>query len=338
MSGNLFDFSGAESFLASNPELLGRFIIEAEDLARLCDEIKYILQKRLRENGVEFAALTSRIKTLKSFTEKLSRKNYSDPFGDVADRAGVRLVFLFTKDQQVIGEIIEREFEVIERIDKSNTREAERYGYDAVHYVVKLGSGASGVRCEGLKEFVCEIQTRTVLQDAWAVIDHHLFYKKSSSAPPFLKKQMNSLAGFIEAADNNFEVIRQERDRYQEELGEIDVTEKAFRSQGTNGDTVKKLLKSKFQQMVTEKLPGHMEIVLTPQVIDRYPRIEDVDSVLNRTETARVKYYSKSEWQPVSAIGQLAIAIALDFKAFRETGWDDRQVELFDELESLVER
>jgi ppGpp synthetase/RelA/SpoT-type nucleotidyltranferase len=60
-------------------------------------------------------------------------------------------------------------------------------------------------RYDDLKKLVCEIQVRTVLQDAWAIIDHHLSYKQESDVPKILRRKLNSLAGLVETAHDQFD-------------------------------------------------------------------------------------------------------------------------------------
>ena len=49
-------------------------------------------------------------------------------------------------------------------------QDVERFGYGALHYVVKVKKLHAGARYDDLKKLCCEIQTQTILQDAWAVV------------------------------------------------------------------------------------------------------------------------------------------------------------------------
>ena len=200
------------------PEVIKAFLAQRSGYEQLCAEVAYILRKRLDEWDVEYAAVTFRAKTLKSFLEKFIRKNYKEPFEEITDFAGVRVVCLYRSDIAQIEEIVREEFEVIEKVDKLAEQGADRFGYGATHFIVKLGPKSSGARYDDLKDLVCELQTRTVLQDAWAIVDHHLVYKREAEIPTKLKRSLNSLVGVFETADDQFDSLRDQRAAYLEEI------------------------------------------------------------------------------------------------------------------------
>lgn len=149
-----------------NPAIIKRFLENRDAFVQLCSEVEYILRKKLSDAGIEVSAVTSRGKTLRSFAEKVNRKTYRDPITEVTDLAGARVVYLYRNDRSKIETIIEREFDVVERVDKVEVRDVDQFGYGALHYLVRLGKYSSGARYDGLRTLVCEIQVRTVLQDA----------------------------------------------------------------------------------------------------------------------------------------------------------------------------
>lgn len=63
-----------------------------------------------------------------------------------------------------------------------------------------------------------EVQVRTILQHAWAEIEHDIQYKTSATIPRDIKRRFMSLAGLLELADREFQAI-QDADR--------DLTERA---------------------------------------------------------------------------------------------------------------
>ncbi|MFH1742151.1 MAG: hypothetical protein ABIH23_24370, partial [bacterium] len=189
-------------FWQSNPEIVRRFIQQRTDYEQLCSEVQYILRKRLAERTIEISTVTGRAKTLNSFLEKIQRKTYEDPFSEITDFAGVRIVCLYVSDIPLIEDIIRKEFEIVEKVDKLTDKPPDQFGYGAIHFVARLGKKMSGARYDDLKVLLCEIQVRTVLQDAWAIIDHHLIYKSESSMPKVLRRKLNSLAGLFETADD----------------------------------------------------------------------------------------------------------------------------------------
>jgi putative GTP pyrophosphokinase len=244
----------------SRPEIIKGFLEQREDYEQLCAEIAYILKKRLIEENVEYSTVSNRAKSLKSFLGKISRKNYSDPIKDITDFAGVRVVYLYQHDLAAIEAIIKKEFSIIERVDKLNEKGTDKFGYGAIHFIVKIGKNSSGARYDSLKNLVCEIQVRTVLQDAWAIIDHHLAYKSESDVPSNLQRKLNSLAGLFETADNQFESIRQERSKYLKVVAKSANTD-AFLDNELNLDTFEAYLKWKFPEYETKYFERQVSIV-----------------------------------------------------------------------------
>src|SRR5438132_7299305 len=111
------DTPDVERAWLEHPDAVRQFINARANYQAICDEVAYILQKRLAAKSVRYAAVTKRAKSLHSFAEKIARKAYKDPFDEVTDLAGVRVVFLYKQDRSVIEKVIETEFEVLEKID-----------------------------------------------------------------------------------------------------------------------------------------------------------------------------------------------------------------------------
>jgi hypothetical protein len=66
----------------------------------------------------------------------------------------------------------------------------------------------------------CEIQVRTILQHAWAEIEHDIVYKSSEDIPFELRRKFASLAGLVEIADREFEALRQDEIKIRKEIHE----------------------------------------------------------------------------------------------------------------------
>jgi putative GTP pyrophosphokinase len=129
-----------------NPGLIKRFLAIQPDSQQLFTEVEYILRKKISEQGIETSSVTSRAKTLNSFLEKLQRKHYGDPFAELTDLAGARVVCLYRSDTPKVAAIIRADFEVIEDVDKLGDLGVDQFGYGARHFVVRLGEGSSGAR------------------------------------------------------------------------------------------------------------------------------------------------------------------------------------------------
>jgi ppGpp synthetase/RelA/SpoT-type nucleotidyltranferase len=65
-----------------------------------------------------------------------------------------------------LRELLNLSLRYLRKVDKLEEQEVDKFGYGALHYLVNLGRKSSGARYDDLKRLVCEIQVRTVLQDA----------------------------------------------------------------------------------------------------------------------------------------------------------------------------
>lgn len=303
------------------PTIIRAFLENQPQYEQLCNEVAYILKRRLTAGQIELSAITSRAKTLKSFAEKITRKQYQNPFNEVTDFAGVRVVYLYGSDRSRIEGLIETEFEVIEKIDKVHEQGADRFGYGALHYLTRLGRKSSGARYDDLKDLICEIQVRTVLQDAWAIIDHHLSYKQESDVPNMLKRKLNCLSGLFETADDQFERLRIEAEEYRRVVRSKLGSQDEFLGQEMNLDTFTELVKARFPQMKLSSSNSHISQVLSTLLEYDYASLRAVDQLLSRTEKARGAL--ATERQPPFAVSEISRAIALEQPEYRDKSWDD---------------
>ena len=190
-------------------------------------------------------SLEARAKDADSFGDKAARcsgndptvPQYPDPLVGITDLAGVRVIVFFPKTLAGVERCINDEFSVIERADKAEELIASgKFGYQSIHYLVKLKTSRTALpeyrRFEGV---IAEIQVRTILQHAWAEMEHDIQYKSIATIPPLIRRRFMSLAGMLEIADREFQAIQdedemlrqQERSTVQEGLaGVVDLQQK----------------------------------------------------------------------------------------------------------------
>jgi len=179
---------------------------------RLLDLVTLILNSAIEKNHLKIHSIKSRVKAYDNFLEKIERKGYNDPFRECTDLAGCRIICLFHSQVEEIKKIIENEFQVIEITDKKTAKKFDQFGYLSLHMLIKIPKNRSEfIEFSGLEDFVCEVQIRTILQEAWAEIEHYLNYKttKEEKNQELLRK-IFSLAGMFEVADSTFEEIHKE--------------------------------------------------------------------------------------------------------------------------------
>ena len=182
--------------------------------------IKALLEDALRAADVQTHSVDARAKTVDSFARKAglphpfdpTRPKYEDPMLDVTDLAGVRVVTFLPTAVEQVGAVVESQFRILEQEDKHDRLSLEeRFGYASVHYLVALKDGR-GARPEHRRfaGLVGEIQVRTILQHAWAEIQHDIEYKGSGPVAASVRRRFMAVAGMLEMADREFQAIQDE--------------------------------------------------------------------------------------------------------------------------------
>jgi putative GTP pyrophosphokinase len=164
-----------------------------------------------------------RAKSFQSYFKKLVRlmqktdDKASPPV--ITDLVGVRVVCPFIEDLQSAENALELAFEVTELERKGSNYSFKEFGYESTHILVKIPEdirkrrGSCG--CD-----VAEIQVRTILQDAWAEVEHELVYKAEFT--PFdepMKRKLAAVNASLSLADIVFQEIRDYQRQLNRELG-----------------------------------------------------------------------------------------------------------------------
>lgn len=305
-----FDLDG---MWLEKPEIIKQFIEQKSDYERLCAEVAYILNRHLKNAEIEFSTISHRAKTLDSFLEKIRRKNYKDPIAEITDFAGVRVVCLYTDDLSRVEKVINEHFEIVEKTDKLTNKKSDEFGYGAIHFVVKLGETSSGARYDDLKNLVCEIQTRTVLQDAWAIIDYHLVYKNESNIPSVLREKLNLLAGNFASADNEFKQIRSEREDYLIGIERSKISSETFLNNELNLDSFVRYAEWKFPDLPNGTQIIDVPFFLKPLIDNHLKKLVELDSIVNLGLNSYQKYLTENGRDFLSSYAITSVAAALFF-------------------------
>ena len=194
---------------------LNRSVEEFEKVRHLYEQLEDAvvddLNRVLRERDLEtqiHGGVTSRVKGTESFRKKIADKKYADPLSRTRDLLGVRIVCLYPSVLEDIDKVIKETFTVVHQEDKGKGDSPELWRYSSVHYDCKLPDSWSGKRYDDIKDRVFEIQVRTILQDAWATVEHKLGYKNDDKQiPDELKREFSALAGLFHVADQRFQFI-----------------------------------------------------------------------------------------------------------------------------------
>ncbi|TET17198.1 MAG: hypothetical protein E3J75_03185 [Dehalococcoidia bacterium] len=221
----------------------------------LSSKVADIIKENLEQSGIQYHSVTSRGKSLESFTNKAKSEKYSDPTNEIKDMAGIRVITYLETDVQKVVEVIEKLFDIdkTNSIDQSQLLGSDKLGYRSVHYVAKFTKS----RCKlpeykKYEDLPFEIQVRSILQHAWAEIEHDRNYKFSGKLPTQLERRFYLVAGMLECADREFVAIGEEIDKYKntvvEELrkGDLDID--------INTASLKEYLSGKFNKLIEQGL------------------------------------------------------------------------------------
>ena len=194
-------------------ELLRDFDARRSYLDDLAPRIRDLLGQLLAERGLLVHSVAARVKERPSLERKVRR--HKPPYrslGDVTDLVGARIVTYFTGDVDEVAKVIEDEFSIdLRSRDPRAAIEPDRFGYLSLHYVVTLSPARlllpEWARFAGL---AFEIQIRTILQHAWAEIEHDRGYHTPDEVPPHVRRRWSRVAALLEIADSEFMTLRGE--------------------------------------------------------------------------------------------------------------------------------
>lgn len=197
-------------------------------LQEIMSRIHEMLKKNIRLSSQP--TYKTRIKSFQSYYKKLLRQkpqeaSSSDSLVCLTDMMGIRIICAFLEDISVVREQIEQIFDVREVEVKGASQSFKEFGYESVHVLVGIPESCMPENVPDDKkippELVCEIQIRTILQDAWAEVEHELVYKTEFT--PFdmpLRRKLASMNASLSLADIIFQEIRDYQKKLQSEMNE----------------------------------------------------------------------------------------------------------------------
>lgn len=199
---------------------------EYEALMKPLDELGSGVQRLLvwlcEKHRLVFQSVDYRVKDLPSLRVKLSEQGAEPRLGEVHDLLGVRVVTYFPDAVDRVGDIVASTFIVDEAnsTDKRKLLEPDRFGYLSLHYVVSLDASQPQVlAAEAVAGRKFEIQIRSLVQHAWAEIEHDLGYKSPTAIPREIRRRFSRLAGLLEVADDEFCCLRDDIGKRRSKIG-----------------------------------------------------------------------------------------------------------------------
>jgi putative GTP pyrophosphokinase len=170
-------------------------------------------------------AVRGRQKDFDSFYRKYLKllKSHEEPV--ITDLIGLRVICPFLEDLKLVEKTLRERFSVLEVDKKGAHFSFKEFGYESVHLLISISPEIIQKRGNAGCS-VAEIQVRTILQDAWAEVEHELVYKAEFT--PFddpLKRKLAAVNASLSLADSIFQEIRS----YQKQLnGELEKRRDSF--------------------------------------------------------------------------------------------------------------
>ncbi|MDR1466616.1 MAG: (p)ppGpp synthetase [Treponema sp.] len=178
-----------------------RFLI-SKDIERRLEMIFDSLSPRPTVKG--------RIKDFSSYYKKylklLKQMPGTNPV--ITDIVGIRVICPFIEDLAKVQSLIVQNFNVVETEKKGSNYSYKEFGYESIHLLITIPDDV--IQDRGISECSeAEIQIRTILQDAWAEVEHELVYKAEFT--PFdesMKRKLAAVNASLSLADAIFQEIR----------------------------------------------------------------------------------------------------------------------------------
>jgi ppGpp synthetase/RelA/SpoT-type nucleotidyltranferase len=179
-----------------------------------------LLNRLLHSENLRAHSVTFRTKSKDSTRRKLLTRPDGAGLGpcDLHDFLGLRVITYFADTVDQVGQLIEREFSIdrANSVDKRAALDPDRFGYMSLHYVASMSNAR--VQLAEYRQFSglqFEVQIRSILQHAWAEIEHDLGYKSEKGIPRQVRRRFSALAGLLEIGDSQFIDLRTELADYQ---------------------------------------------------------------------------------------------------------------------------
>jgi putative GTP pyrophosphokinase len=256
-----------------------------------------IVENLLKAQSIDHLTVTHRAKTLSSLLKKCDLKEYSTP-SEITDIAGIRVITFIETDLAKVQEQIKGAFNIHEdkSINKSEELGIDKIGYRSIHYVCELGPDRAKLpELKPYKGLLFEIQIRTVLQHAWAEIEHDRNYKFSAVLPVEIRRRLNLISGILELADREFSSIATDIDNYTKGISKLSKSDELKDLEITSA-SLKKYLSNK-QVLVKKGFDGEAGIILIKELNEfGIKKIGEINQILSDLylEDAKKELHQKS--------------------------------------------
>ena len=268
-----------------------------------------LIKQILKANNINIHSVTHRVKDADTTLRKINKSESRRAIGSLTDMLGLRIITYFREDVDKVAKIVEREFAVDQEnsIDKRAVLDPDRFGYLSMHYIVKLSSGRA-VLAEYVTfaEINFEIQIRSILQHAWAEIEHDLGYKSEAAVPRSTRRSFSRLAGLLELADDEFMRIRDEL-ATQQSIVEAEIREGVRNIEIDQNSIYSYLVSSQDYQLLERRISEYFDLAMGAPVASDIGNLAANLQSVGFNSIDEIDRFLKSEFTLLSSFAKLWI-------------------------------
>ena len=204
-------------------ELIQTYINHQHLYEKYSERLTGLLKTLLYNAGIQYQQITYRAKNPQQLKNKINRKQKEGKIyqnlNDITDLAGVRIIVYFKDDIPKVLQLLKKNFKIHKKhsvcLNQEILKKPREFKYKSEHRIIALknNKGQLWAEYEKLRDLKCEVQIRTVLEHAWAEIEHGIGYKpknkKQTQKEVKLTRMFAQNSALLEVADENFIKIKQ---------------------------------------------------------------------------------------------------------------------------------
>ncbi len=222
------DYMSKKNAITKSKDMLKQLHLASEPIFyKILSTLELDIKSKLKL--ISMPSYKARVKNFESYYRKLKKTNKNSTLTDtlpfINDLLGLRIICPFLEDVSIIENQLTKLYSVVEAEKKGAERTFSEFGYESIHLLIEVPKTLSNHLCSDTEkllipnEIFCEIQIRTVLQDAWAEVEHELIYKAEFS--PFdlpLRRKLYSMNATLNLAEIIFQEVRDYQNKFNAEL------------------------------------------------------------------------------------------------------------------------
>lgn len=186
-------------------------VIEADYIARRrhLEAVRVAVEgiiEPLCKQEIAGVIVKSRTKEVDAFVKKALSGKYEDPFVEIEDMVGLRVIVDFSADKQTAASLAKQHLTIHKYEEKSFLTDAKpnEFGYDGIHLICSASREICqrhGFDVQDVESVRFELQIQSRAQNAWNDISHRFLYKPTTTLPPEIKRRLFRLVALMEIFD-----------------------------------------------------------------------------------------------------------------------------------------